>query len=474
MTIENVLIVDDEILMRKFLEETLERFGIDVWTAKDGFMALELLKEKEFDVIFTDIKMPQMSGIELLRRAKGEYPDTEVVVMTAYGTVETAVDAMKIGAFDYILKPFSVDQIEIMLKKISDKHNLINENKYLKQEINRKYNFNEIIGTSYPMRNVMGLISKIATSKATVLIQGESGTGKELVARAIHYGSDRSNKPFIKLNCAAMPESLLESELFGHEKGAFTGAHTKRLGRFELANGGTILLDEVSEIPLHLQAKLLRVVQEREFERVGGEKSIKVDVRIIATTNRDLIQSIKKGEFREDLYYRLNVVPVFLPPLRKRPDDIIELTTFFINKYCAENGMDGFALSDNSIEKMLKYSWPGNVRELENIVERSVVMGAQEIIMPGEMIDNINDDEESLLDQENIVSGDDFGFKIGTTVREMEKQLIFESLKANQWNKTKTAQMLDISIRTLRNKLNEYRDNNEIPQEFNVLLVNYS
>jgi len=471
MTIENVLIVDDEILMRKFLEETLERLGIDVWTAKDGFVALELLREKEFDIIFTDIKMPQMSGIELLRRAKGEYPDTEVVVMTAYGTVETAVEALKIGAFDYILKPFSVDQIEIMLKKISDKHNLLNENRYLKQELNKKYNFNEIIGSSYPMRNVMGLISKIASSKATVLIQGESGTGKELVARAIHFNSDRSAKPFIKLNCAAIPENLLESELFGHEKGAFTGAHTRRLGRFELADGGTILLDEISEIPLHLQAKLLRVVQEREFERVGGEKSIKIDVRIIATTNKDLTQSIKKGEFREDLYYRLNVVPVFLPPLRKRPDDIIELTTFFIEKYCTENAMDSFKLSDESIDKMLKYPWPGNVRELENIIERSVVMGAKEIIMPGEIIDNMDISDLS-AEQHDLINSDDFGFKIGTTVREMEKQLIFESLKANQWNKTKTARMLDISIRTLRNKLNEYRENNEIPQEFTVMLAN--
>ncbi len=470
MTIEKVLVVDDEILMRRFLQESLERLNISVQTVQDANKALYMLADEEFDLVFTDIKMPNMSGIELLKRIKGQFPQTEVVVMTAYGTIETAIEAMKYGAFDYILKPFSVDQIEIVLKKIIERQTLINENTYLKQEINEKYNFDELIAKSRPMQSILKTVKKVATTKATVLIQGPSGTGKELVARTIHYSSDRHDRPFIKLNCAAIPESLLESELFGHEKGAFTHAVSRRLGRFELANGGTLLLDEISEIPLHLQAKLLRVIQEREFERVGGEKSISVDVRIIATTNRDLIDSVKKGEFREDLYYRLNVVPLMLTPLHQRPDDIEELASYFVQKYCAENGIESFTISSDNMEDLKSYTWPGNIRELENIVERSVVLGYKEIEVPSEhmslnrssYIDDEQDNDSELSEQ---------ALKAGVTIREMEKLLIFETLRANCWNKTKTAQMLDISIRTLRNKLNEYRDNNEIPEEYSYTLA---
>ncbi len=469
MAVEHVLIVDDEILMRRFLEETLERAGVSVSTARDGVSALDFLTDEEYDVVFTDIKMPSMGGIELLKRIKGHYPNTQVVVMTAYGTVETAVEAMKIGAFDYILKPFSADQIEIVINKINERQTLINENRYLKRELNDKYKFDEIIGASKPVQSILQTIKKIAPTRATVLIHGESGTGKELVARAIHYSSDRSEAPFIRLNCAAIPENLMESELFGHEKGAFTGAHTKRLGRFELADKGTILLDEISEIPLSLQAKLLRVIQEREFERVGGEKSIKVDVRIVATSNRNLVQAVRNGQFREDLYYRLNVVPIFLPPLRDRLEDIDELAQFFFRKYCVENGMQPSPLSEANLAKLKNYSWPGNVRELENVIERSVVLGQKNIILPSELPATDNTMQPSM--NGNCNTGD-IPIRAGMTVREMEKNLIFETLKANCWNKTKTADMLDISIRTLRNKLNDYRQNDEIPHEYALVAVN--
>ena len=465
MKIERILIVDDEILMRRFLQESLERLGIIVDAAKDGVCALDLIAEKEYDVVFTDIKMPQINGIELLRRIKGQSPETQVILMTAYGTIETAVEAMKIGAFDYILKPFSVDQIDIVLKKIIERQKLINENKYLKKELKDRYHFDEIIGKSKCMKNIFGTVSKIATTRATVLIQGDSGTGKELVARSIHYNSDRRDNSFIKLNCAAIPETLMESELFGHEKGSFTGASSRRLGKFELADQGTILLDEISEIPLNLQAKLLRVIQEREFERVGGEKSINVDVRIIATSNRDLAKEVRDGNFREDLYYRLNVVPIFMPPLRQRSEDIAELTDFFVKKYCNENGIKPFDLSEITIEKLKSYSWDGNVRELENLVERSVVLSHDRIILPNEM-------SVTSIDRESCSESSEAVLKAGITVREMEKNLVFETLKTNCWNKTRTAEMLDISIRTLRNKLNEYRDNSEIPREYSALFSN--
>ncbi|MDX9703436.1 MAG: sigma-54 dependent transcriptional regulator [Candidatus Auribacterota bacterium] len=470
MSVEKVLVVDDEILMRRFLQESFERFEIAVQTVQDATRALYMLNDEQFDVVFTDIKMPNMSGIELLKRIKGQFPQTEVVVMTAYGTIETAIEAMKYGAFDYILKPFSVDQIEIVLKKIMERQALVNENRYLKQEINEKYNFDDLIAKSRPMQSILKTVKKIAATKATVLIQGPSGTGKELVARTIHYSSERREQPFIKLNCAAIPETLIESELFGHEKGAFTNAVSRRLGRFELANGGTLLLDEISEIPLHLQAKLLRVIQEREFERVGGEKSISVDVRIIATTNRDMIDAVKKGEFREDLYYRLNVVPLILTPLHHRPDDIEELAVYFVQKYCKENGIEPFAISNENMEALKEYTWPGNIRELENVVERSVVLGYKEIEVPSDQM-SLNRPYSDDADYEENMDLSEQALKAGMTIREMEKMLIFETLKANCWNKTKTAQMLDISIRTLRNKLNEYRENNEIPEEYSYTLA---
>lgn len=450
--IEDILVVDDEPLMRKFLEETLRRRDKSVDLAKDGAEAIEKIKKKNYDLVFSDLKLPKADGIEVLRNVKEKDKSTAVIMMTAYGTVETAVEAMKLGAMDYLLKPFSPEQAEMMLDRIEEINNLIAENRYLREEVNREYDFKEIIGNNTVMQDTFDMIKKVAPTKATVLIQGESGTGKELIARAIHFNSDRINKPFVKLNCAALPEGLLESELFGHEKGSFTGAHTKRQGRFELADGGTLFLDEISEIAPALQAKLLRVLQEREFERVGGTKSLKVDVRIIATTNRNLNKAIADGEFREDLYYRLNVVPIALPPLRERKDDIPLLVEHFLKKYIEENNMEPFAIDPKTIDLMKNYSWPGNVREFENIMERMVVMNFGKVVKPSHIASWIN------ADYAETASPAATGTATGCTLEEMEKNLILNTLAECDGNRTKAADVLQISIRTLRNKLNVYKE----------------
>ena len=448
MSIEQILVVDDEPLMRKFLAETLRRQELDVVDVKNGEEALLQLEKKNFDVVFTDIKMPGISGMEILTDVKEKHPGTFVVMMTAYGTVESAVEAMKMGAEDYMLKPFMPDQVETVLDKLRNKQNLLSENRYLRSELDQRCGFGEIVGDSPAMREIFTLISKVAKSRATVLIQGESGTGKELIARAIHYNSSRSDNPFIKINCAALPEGLLESELFGHEKGAFTGAVEKRQGRFELANSGTLLLDEISEISSALQAKLLRALQEREFERVGGMKSIKVDVRLISTTNRKLLDEVNNGAFREDLFYRLNVVPIYLPPLRERKQDVQLLAKHFLKKYCKENGRPQMDISKESVKRMMDYNWPGNIRELENLIERAVVIGDGESIQPEHL---------SLgMTQTPRRNAGNAGVSVGHSLKEMERDLILETLKSQGGNRTRTAEMLQISIRTLRNKLHEY------------------
>jgi two-component system response regulator AtoC len=449
MAMQNVLVVDDEPIIRKFLVETLGRMGCAVQDAPDATQALRLIKAETFDLVFTDIKMPNLSGMELLRRVRAESPESVVVMMTAYATVESAVEAMKMGAFDYIIKPFSPDQIEMVTRRASERQSLIEENRYLRSEILKEYGFGEIIGNTRVMHDIFEVIKKVANSRATVLVQGESGTGKELVARAIHYNSARANAPFIKVNCAALPESLLESELFGHEKGAFMGAVTRRPGRFELAHRGTLLLDEVSEIPLGLQAKLLRVLQELEFERVGGTRPIKVDVRIVATTNRNLDEEIEAKRFREDLFFRLNVIPITLPPLRERLDDVPLLAEHFVERYCRENNRPPKRVVPEALELMRHYGWPGNVRELQNVTERAVVLDADEVIRPEHLALGAPGSEGS--DTDEIVDA------VGITVAEMERRLILKTLRALGGNRGRTAEMLQISVRTLRNKLNQYR-----------------
>lgn len=376
MTIEKILIVDDEILVRNFLAETLRRKNFDVATAENGTKAINLLKEASFDLVITDMKMPDLTGIDVLKKAKELSPSTVVVIITAFGSIENAVEAMRLGAFNYLIKPFSPDSIEAVIEKAKEHLALVEENQYLRQQLSTGggKSGTKVICESPAMKAILAQVAQVAKSNASVFIHGESGTGKEVIAHAIHAASARANKPFIKVNCAAVPETLIESEFFGHEKGAFTGANARRPGRFELANGGTLLLDEITETPSGLQAKLLRVTQEQEFERVGGTKPIKVDVRLISTSNRNMKEAIAEKMIREDLYYRLDVVPIVIPPLRDRKEDIIPLADYFLEKSALENHREKKKLTAEAKKKLLAYPWPGNVRELSNVIERAVVM----------------------------------------------------------------------------------------------------
>lgn len=462
MTTEKVLIVDDEMLVRTFLAETLKRRGMEVAVAENGRIALNLLKEHHFDFVITDMKMPDLTGFDILKKTKESSPNTVVIVITAFGTVENAVEAMRLGAFNYLIKPFSPDTIEAMLDKAKEHMSLIEENQYLRQQVVSGEARSEriVIGESKAIKQIMADVERISKSHASVFIHGESGTGKEVIAHAIHFNSMRSGKPFIKVNCAAVPETLIESEFFGHEKGAFTGANQRRIGRFELANNGTLLLDEVTEIPISLQAKLLRAIQEQEFERVGGNKPIKVDVRLISTSNRNMKEAIAQKTLREDLYYRLNVVPIYLPPLRDRKEDIVPLAEFFLQKMCRDNHKELKKLSNEAKRKLGDYHWPGNVRELANIIEHAVVMDNGQIIGPEHIYLEKSTGEYTGVSKN--IPAKEFALPIGITLQELEKRLIIETLQAHHNNRTKTAEILGISIRTLRNKLNEY---NEFPSQ---------
>jgi two-component system response regulator AtoC len=457
MGIDKVLVVDDEMLVRNFLAETLRRRHIDVTLAENGQKAISLLKETAFDLVITDMKMPDITGIDVLKKTKELSPATLVVVITAFGSIENAVEAMRLGALNYIIKPFSPDTIEAVIDKAKEHISLVQENQYLRQQVSGMPQSGfHIIGESPAMKKILEDVNRIAKSNANVFITGESGTGKEVIAHAIHYNSLRSSKPFIKVNCAAVPETLIESEFFGHEKGSFTGANAKRLGRFELANTGTLLLDEVTEIPLLLQAKLLRVIQEQEFERVGGTKPVKVDVRLVSTSNRNMKEAIEQKILREDLYYRLNVVPIYLPPLRERKEDILPLAEYFLQKMCRENHKENNkTLTPEAKQKLLAYPWPGNTRELANIIERAVVMDNGDKIAPEHLYIEglpLAGNKPAIMTSE----GPTITLPIGISLQELEKRLIVETLAMQQQNRTKTAETLGISIRTLRNKLHEY------------------
>ena len=447
-TSKHILVVDDDSYVRESTEEILRRKGYQVDTSANGKDALVRLDEADFDLILSDIKMPEMDGIELLAAAKGKYPDIHVIMMTAFGSVDNAVEAMRKGAYDYIQKG-SADptEIELVVERALKYQDSQRENKRLRSELQDKYSFNNMIGKAHNMEQVFDLIDTVADSRATVLVTGESGTGKELVARALHYNSSRRSAPFIRLNCAALPKDLMESELFGHEKGAFTGAIKQTRGRFEMADGGTLLLDEISEIDPALQAKLLRVLQEREFERIGSTQTIKVDVRIVATTNRDLQKEVEAGNFREDLYYRLNVIEMGLPPLRERKEDIPALVQNFVAKYNEENGKRVTGVADETLDALLAYDWPGNIRELENYTERAVVVARGEALAPDDYPQRLTSGPQGR---------DDGGIHVGMTVHEMERRLIMKTLESCQGNRTEAAGMLGISTRTLRNKLHEY------------------
>ena len=473
MMSKNVLVVDDEPLMRDMLYSALRRKKMPVDRAENGKEALEMISKKHYDIVLSDMRMPQLTGLELLTQIKKKYPHIDVIMLTAYGTIEDAVKAMQLGAFDFVEKKENtlLDEIEIRVDKLLEYRRLKNANTELRQELDglkaeRKMESN-FIGSDKKMVDLFETIRMVADSSATVFIQGESGTGKELVAKALHEQSPRRNKPFIKVNCAALPDGLIESELFGHEKGAFTGAIKSTQGKFELANGGTILLDEISEMNPLLQAKLLRVLQEKEFEKIGDSKTIKLDVRIVASTNRNILEAIKEGSFREDLYYRLNVIQLKVPPLRERKSDISLLSNYFMNKYKKMHGRSIDCFSPETMKIMRDYNWAGNVRELENTVERAVVLSRGNIILPEALSMEGYTSTTSVAEKDSKEKGsgyteilDSFSdSKSVISLSELEQKAILKTLNTFEGNRTKTAEVLKISIRTLRNKLNEYRSN---------------
>ena len=443
--IEKILIAEDDPLIRNLYLEILLRKKKEVIVAENGKQAIDKIQQETFDLIIADLHMPFFSGTDVLIQAKKTQPSTPVIIATGDSNIETAVNMIKLGAFDYICKPFSIQLLESKILKAENHLKLIKENQLLKQ-IQSQNEYPSIVAQSPQMKKILQSLEKIAKSHASVFITGESGTGKEVVGALIHALSDRKNQAFIKVNCAAIPHNLIESEFFGHEKGAFTGAFQRKMGKFELANEGSFLLDEVTEIPQVIQAKLLRAIQEMEFERVGGTKPIKVNIRFIATSNRNMTDAIESKIFREDLFYRLNVVPIHIPPLRERKEDIIPLCDFFLKKFCQENHKPLKKLSEKASEKLLNYSWPGNVRELSNIIERTVVMDFSEEIQSEHLYLDSNSAPPSHLKISHK----------STTLYELEKMAIFEALKQHLGNKTKTASSLGISIRTLRNKLHEY------------------
>ncbi|MCB2201349.1 sigma-54 dependent transcriptional regulator [bacterium] len=440
----SVLVVDDDSLVNEFLTEAIQRAGYNCTSVLSGEEALDAIREQPFDIVLTDLKMKQMDGITLLEHIKQVTPESIVVMMTAYGSVETAVDAIKKGAYDFLLKPVLPDTLEHILQRITEMLNLKAENAVLKKDL--AHRFQNIIGKSGAMKEIFDRIQTIADARATVLITGDSGTGKEMVARAVHYSSNRYEMPFIRLNCAVLPENLVESELFGYEKGAFTDAKKTTRGRFELADGGTLLLDEISEMPMNLQAKLLRVIQEREFERVGSSQTIQVDVRLIATSNRNLKEEIAAGRFREDLYYRLDVVPIHIPTLAERKEDIPLLATHFIQKSNEQNGRSVKGIDDGALKLLMRYNWPGNVRQLENYIERAVITAREEYLTE-------DDFPASLAYGE---AGNGAGLQVPMTLEEGKRYLILKTLEKCQGNKTRAAELLGITTRTIRNILKDF------------------
>lgn len=449
-----ILIVDDEPMISGMLSEFLLKRNYDVVTENKGAAAIERIKKESYDLVVTDLCLPDiggdMGGIEILKNVKQVEPVTGVIMITGHSSIQSAVEAMRRGAYDYLTKGFALEEIEVIIERFFRFQSLVRENQLLRSELGSLFGIDNIIGNSPKMQAIFEAIQVVAPTNATVLISGASGTGKELVAKAIHVNSLRREQPFIKTNCAAIPDGLVESELFGHEKGAFTGAVRSTKGRFELANDGTLLLDEISEIKPTLQAKLLRVLQEKEFEKVGNPETVKVDVRIIATTNRDLLKAIEEGSFREDLYYRLNVVPINLPELRERKEDIPLLVNYFVEKYSTENNRHISNVTDDAIERLLLYDWPGNVRELENTMERAVVICKDKELRTKHLfLGNKNQSEQEI--ERNVT------FPSGMTLKKMEELLIMQTLSEQRDNRTWAAKKLGISVRTLRNKLREYR-----------------
>lgn len=448
-----ILIIEDEKIKRITLTDALLKKGYYVSSFDNPVEGLDAFEDGDYDVLVTDLRLPKMNGLDLVEKVKNLKPATEVIVMTAYATVDTAVRAMKLGAYDYITKPFSSEELIFILERLDNFKNVIKENIKLKQEITHRYSFNNIIGKSKEMQAIYDLIKTIAPRDTTILIVGESGTGKELIAHAVHYNSPRKDKPLIKLSCAALTESLLESELFGHEKGAFTGAVKEKKGRFELANEGTIFLDDVDDIPLSMQPKLLRVLQEREFERVGGTKTIRVDIRVICATKKDLLLKVRDSEFREDLFYRLNVVPIKLPPLRERKEDIPLLCEHFIKKYCGTD--EKKTITNEAMKLLMNYDWKGNVRELENVIERVITISNKHEVTTHDLPEIIMPSCQKICDQylADVIGGD---VSFDNLVSEVEKKLLFFAIERAHGNKSEAARLLKMKRETFRDKIEKY------------------
>ncbi len=448
-----ILVVDDEDYMREVVRRALENADFEVDEAADGKTALSMLRQYPYGVIITDLRMPGLTGEAILEEALSLFPETIVIVMTGFGNIQSAVEAIRRGAYDYLPKPFQLAELVMRVEKGLEERQLKSENRMLRGELQEKYQFSNLVGSSAAMQNIYRLIGVVSQKTSTVLIEGETGTGKELIARAIHYNSPRKDQPLVSVNCGAIPSNLLEDELFGHVKGAFTNAHQHRIGRFEQANHGTLFLDEVSNMPMDLQVKLLRVLQEREFQRVGSAATVKVDVRIVAATNGDLLEQVEKGEFRSDLYYRLNVIPIRVPPLRQRRDDVPSLVTHFTRKYCADQKLTLKRVSNEAMKNLMAYEWPGNVRQLENAVEMAVALSGDKELLNGEDFPVVA--RVALPDNAPMpgISIPEEGINFNTMVSDLEKRLILQSLEAAKGNKKRAATLLQLKRTTFVEKL---------------------
>ena len=446
----NILIIDDEQTQREVLTGYLNKKGYHILSAESGEEGIKLISRNSVDIVLSDFKMPDRTGLEVLEEVKRINPEISFVIITAYSTVENAVKAMRLGAYDYISKPVDLDELDLMIEKIIENRNLKSEIRYLKSQLQEKHRLTSLISHSPKMEEVLSIASRAAESNASILIMGENGTGKEVLAKAVHYISYRKDGPFVAVNIPALSENLLESELFGHEKGSFTGADRMRKGRFEIAGGGTIFLDEIGDIPLSMQVKLLRVLQEREIERVGGTEKIPVDVRIISATNRNLGQKIREGTFREDLFYRLNIVTIYIPPLKERKEDIVPLIESFINKYSEQNNRSGMEISKEAVDQLLKYNFPGNVRELENIIERAVVLSRGNLITINDLPMNVKGFKEEISTEtgQNETMND--------KIEALEKSMIYDALAKMNGNQTQAGKLLGITERNLRYKMKKY------------------
>jgi len=451
MSGEKILLIDDSPDIVASLSEYLNAEGYDVDTSPDGATGISMMEKQFYDIVLTDLKMPEISGMDVLNYLKENFPESICIILTGYGTIKNAVEAIKAGAFDYLTKPVKLEEVSISFRRAIEHRNLKRENMNLKSQLKRKYKFENIVGDNSKMHHVFETIEKVADSDSTILVLGESGTGKELIAKAIHYNSYRRENPFVPVNCAAIPDELLESELFGHEKGAFTHAIRTRIGRFELAHGGTLFLDEIGDMNPNLQSKLLRVLQERQFERIGGIKTIKADIRVIAATHQDLKKAVQEKRFREDLYYRLNVIPIKIPPLRDHKSDIPLLVDHFLRQFTESKKKRIERITDEAMRQLMEYDWPGNVRELENIVERIVILSSHEVIGLHDLPEKIQTLTEATTPP--TLEFTEEGISLETAVNEFERQLILQALAKTGWVKNKAAQLLRLNRTTLIEKI---------------------